>query len=93
MSKGGANSISLGMESTPPNDDQNPFISTFCFPIDFLGKSAKKFFVDFIFVFPHPPLKLKQIDRKSSTAFNDQLHRCGSFSPHDRVIDWRHGVG
>jgi hypothetical protein len=61
----------------------------FFFPIDFLGKSAKKFFVDFIFVFPHPPLKLKQIDRKSSTAFNVQLHRCGSFSPHDRVIDWR----
>lgn len=66
MSKGGANSISLGIESTPPNDDPNPFISTFFFPIDFFGKSAKKFFVDFISVFPHPPpLKLKQIDRES----------------------------
>lgn len=92
MSKGdGANSISLGIESTPPNDDRNPLISTF-FPIDFLGKSAKKFGVYFIFV------KLKQIDRESSTVLpplraHVQLHRCGSFSPHDRVIDWRVVVG
>ena len=43
----------------------------------------------FYFCFPPPLLKLKQIDRESCTAFNVQLHRCGSFSPHDRVIDWR----
>jgi hypothetical protein len=42
MSKGGANSISLGIESTPPNDDPKSIYFNFLFPIDFLGKSAKK---------------------------------------------------
>lgn len=56
----------------------------------FFGKSAKKFFVDFIFVFPHPPFEIEtNRSRILYTAFNVQLHRCGSFSPHDRVIDSR----